>query len=121
MQPQFKSRADQLQYFFLLFIEHMNGVIEKSGGKTKIPIEQLRSVPAALVCGYANDIFQKYGDGLLKNDTTVLFRLVSEFSRESSMEAMSQEALAVCKYIEDNPATKDAFFKFVRVIHKLLQ
>lgn len=121
MSAQFNSRADQLNHVFLQFARYLDQVIEKSGGKTRIPIDQMGKTPAMILCGYACDIFNKYGDGLLSGDNTVLFRLVSEFSRATNMESMAQEAVDVCKYIAANKDVSDKFFLYVKVIHKLLE
>ena len=98
----------------------LDSILELSECKSRVPFELMNEASDDLIVAKVLDINTRFGEGLAKEDSKVLFKLISEFSQVATSEEMIHEATSVCQKIEGDPIQRLRFYRIVHTLQKLL-
>lgn len=110
----FKTRAEQLVYFFCEFLEFIGELFPED---TRKDILMVRSAPPSILIAKALDMLSRYKEGLTNRDLNTIFKIVLEQSPQThSYEETTKQVLEVMNRLETDVELRDDFWEYVKVL-----
>jgi hypothetical protein len=116
--PQFKSRAEQVEYVFKKFLGFMEELLTDAGVDNGVLLT-VKELPSVLLIGKASELAQKYKKGLKEHDMGTVWKIVVENIPDGTPSSISADAMRVVEKIRDKAQAK--FFLYTDIILTLLE